>query len=204
MGQKVIILDAGHGGINPTTKQYVTPGKRSPIWPDGSVYFEGVGNRNVVELTARILVAKGVKVLYTVSPDNWKDVSLRERVRVADDHFRLNPGAVLISVHSNGSDNPSAGGFEVFTSPGQTKSDRLADVWFKEHQKMFPQLKPRPDTTDGDLDKEAKFTVINDTKCPAILIETMFHTNPKECKILQSTEGVRDVATAIVNAVMKW
>lgn len=202
--QKVIILDPGHGGINPLTGQYVTPGKRSPKWSDGSVYYEGVGNRNIVELTARILAAKGVKVLYTVTPDNWKDVSLSQRVRIADSHYRLNPNAVLISVHSNGSDNPSAGGFEVFTSPGQTKSDRLADVWFKEHQKMFPQLRPRPDTTDGDLDKEAKFTIINDTKCPAILIETMFHTNADECKILQSTNGVRDIATAIVNAVMKW
>jgi N-acetylmuramoyl-L-alanine amidase len=200
--QKVVILDPGHGGINPSTGQYVTPGKRSPIWKDGSVYYEGVGNRHIVELAGRILAARGVKVLYTVSPNDWQDVSLSKRVKIANDHYRQNPTAFLISVHSNASDNPQANGYEVFTSPGQTKSDAIATLWFKEHGKLFPALKGRPDNKDGDVDKEEKFTIINDTRCPAILIETMFHTNEKECKILQSTCGVRDVATAIVNTIM--
>ena len=31
----VWLLDAGHGGINPDTGEYVTPGKRSPVWQKG-------------------------------------------------------------------------------------------------------------------------------------------------------------------------
>ena len=42
----IVILDAGHGGM--IDGEYQTAGKRSPIWDDGSQYFEGVGNREIV------------------------------------------------------------------------------------------------------------------------------------------------------------
>ena len=45
---KTIILDAGHGGL--INGVYQTKGKRSPIWPDGRQLFEGVFNRQIVEL----------------------------------------------------------------------------------------------------------------------------------------------------------
>ena len=35
----------------------------------------------------------------------------------------------------------------------------------------FPELKSRPDMSDGDLDQESDFTVIYKTNCPAVLIE---------------------------------
>lgn len=38
-----ILLDNGHG--------YDTPGKRSPIWPDGSQLFEWEFNRDIVSLS---------------------------------------------------------------------------------------------------------------------------------------------------------
>ena len=53
------LLDAGHGGINPSTGEYVTPGKRSPVWQKGllnmSQYYEGVGNRQIVDKIAAAL-----------------------------------------------------------------------------------------------------------------------------------------------------
>ena len=36
---KTIILDAGHGGM--INGKYQTKGKRSPVWEDGSVLYEG-------------------------------------------------------------------------------------------------------------------------------------------------------------------
>lgn len=200
---KVVILDPGHGGIDPLTKKYVTPGKRSPQWPDGSVFYEGVGNREIVRMVGQVLVKKGVKVLYTVEPENWKDVSLATRCQIANDHYRRNREAIVISVHSNGHDKPEAKGFEVWTSPGQTKSDSIATLWYQEQAKQFPELVGRKDTTDGDVDKEEKFYILVNTAAPAILVETMFHTNPAECKILQSPEGQKKIVQAIVNTLLK-
>lgn len=206
MSQKVVILDAGHGGVNPLTGKYVTKGKRSPIWPDGSVYYEGVGNREIVKFAAKFfkeLCGQPVKVLYTVDPDNYQDVALSTRVRIANDHYRKHRNAFLVSVHSNGYKLPSAHGTEVFTSPGLTRSDAIATTWMQEIGKYFPGLRKRTDFDDGDIDKEAKFTIINDTACPAILIESMFHTNPEECKMLMNPLNQAKIARAIVRTVLK-
>lgn len=204
MSEKTYILDGGHGLINPLTKEYVTPGKRSGILPDGSVYYEGVGNRDIA-----VRVAAGLKKLnfsfdFTVRPEIWTDVALHTRAKAADNLIAKSgkPG-VLISIHSNGFTDPLANGYEVFTSPGQTASDKYADVAFAAFKEDFPDLKPRPDMSDGDVDKEAKFAILLLTKCPAILIESMFHTNPKEVAILNSGSGRQRIANTIIKAIQR-
>lgn len=202
MSKRVYILDPGHGGIDPSTGRYVTSGKRSPKWPDGSVYYEGVGNREIARLCGMKLKALGIDYAYTVTPSDWKDTPLSVRVARANALFSKEP-AVLISIHSNAAADSSAHGFEVFTSPGQTTSDKYATVLYNEFAKAFPELKGRPGLSDGDPDKEEKFTMVVGPKCPAMLIETMFHTNPKECKMLLDPIVQDRIATAICNAIIE-
>lgn len=199
---KVVILDAGHGGINPNSKKYITSGKRSPVWEDGTQYFEGVGNREIVLIASQYLMNAGWKVLYTVDPRGWIDTPLWQRVRRSNEHYAKNPTAFQISVHSNAA-TPAAHGAEVFTYPGQTKSDKMADIWLKYHQEEFPKMRMRTDRSDGDNDKESLFTM-NSVQCPSILIETMFHTNREECKILLSDEGKEKCAIAIVQTCFEF
>ena len=47
-----ILLDNGHG--------YDTPGKRSPIWPDGSQLFEWEFNRDIVSRIEILLKKAGI------------------------------------------------------------------------------------------------------------------------------------------------
>lgn len=204
MSKRIYILDPGHGGINPTTGEYVTEGKRSPVWSDGSVYYEGVGNREIALLVGQKLKKKGISYAYTVHPKVWTDVPLRTRAKAADNHIsKSGKKGVLISIHSNGFHDPSANGFEVFTSPGQTASDKFADIMYRAFQIDFSAHKMRPDMSDGDYDKEAKFTVLTASKCPAILIETMFHTNERECRILMSQDGKERIAQAIFEGILQ-
>ena len=42
---KTVILDAGHGGI--IAGEYQTAGKRSPVWSDGTILYEGEFNRAI-------------------------------------------------------------------------------------------------------------------------------------------------------------
>lgn len=197
MSRRVYILDAGHGGINPSTGSYVTGGKRSPLWTDGTIYYEGVGNRQIVALVIAKLQHLGLEHAVTVSPENYEDVGLSARCRIANDiHRSSGKRAVFISVHSNAAESPSGQGFEVFTSPGATSSDGYAKIWLEEHGKAFPALRNRGY-------KEADFTVITKTECPAILIETMFHTNESECRILMSEAGRCRIADAIVSTILR-
>lgn len=202
MSKNTYILDPGHGAISPLTGQYVTPGKRSQKWGDGSVYYEGVGNREIAKIVAEKLKALGIKYAFTVTPSEWEDVALSTRVSRANALISKTP-CVLISIHSNASANASANGFEVFTSPGQTLSDKYAELWFKNQSLTFTELKGRPDNSDMDKDKEERFTMIMSPKCPSFLVETMFHTNEKECKILMSPEGKERIANAIVKTIQQ-
>ena len=185
---KTVILDCGHGGeLNGV---YQTSGKRSPVWEDGTQYFEGVGNRQIVHAASQYLERLGWTVLYTLHPSDPSDVPLSQRIKISNSHFQRCPEAFQISVHSNGFSKESANGYEVFTSKGQTKSDKIATVWIDEMRRAFPDLNNRGH-------KEANFAM-NRVHCPSILIESMFHTNEKECRILMSREGREKIAIALV------
>lgn len=66
MSKFTYILDPGHGGM--INKQYVTPGKRSPKFDDGSQLFEGVNNREIVSMLIKAMEAEDIKCIDIVAP----------------------------------------------------------------------------------------------------------------------------------------
>ncbi|MGV8961787.1 MAG: hypothetical protein ACOH2V_00130 [Candidatus Saccharimonadaceae bacterium] len=64
-----------------------------------------------------------------------------------------------------------ARGYSVYTTKGKTNSDTVAEILMKQFAINFPELRARPDKSDGDLDQEENFTVLMKTNCPAVLIE---------------------------------
>ena len=64
-----ILLDAGHG-IN-------TPGKRSPLWPDGSQLLEFEFNRDIVRRVASEL--SRMHLHYEIITPEINDIPLLER-----------------------------------------------------------------------------------------------------------------------------
>lgn len=54
----IVLLDNGHGGL--INGEYQTPGKRSPIWDDGSQLFEGELNRAIVARIAESLTFRQI------------------------------------------------------------------------------------------------------------------------------------------------
>lgn len=190
MSKHIWILDAGHGGI--IDGHYVTSGKRSPIWADGTQYFEGVGNRNIVKKLAQKLKENNIEFIDLLN-GSQEDISLQERVYKANKEYYTDKRCVLVSVHSNGFNKESANGYSVYTSKGQTQSDKIAEVFYKKMQLYFPKHKARKDYTDNDSDKEANFYIIAKTNCPAILIENFFMTNYRESKLLMDNSFVNRI-----------
>ena len=191
----IVLLDNGHGGL--VNGKYQTPGKRSPVWGDDSQLFEGEFNRAIV---ARIIEALNVeKIPYINIAPEARDVSLTTRVNRAN---KIKGKACFyLSVHSNAG---GGNGFEVFTSPGNTTSDKIATLFGKEYSKTFPEKRLRSDYSDGDLDKESSFTVLKKTRMPAIITESFFMDNEKECKeILMTKQGRDRVAEFHVNAILR-
>ena len=189
----VYILDAGHGGT--IDGIYQTEGKRSPKWGDGAQLFEGVSNRDIVRRIAKELEARDISYINLV--DTEIDTPLKIRTDLANKLYSELSGdnkMVYVSIHSDAFKTKSAKGWSVYTSPGQTKSDIIAECVALKMKEIFPDEKLRSDKySDGDLDKEAKFWVLTKTLMPAILTENFFMTNPYECKEILMNEHKRDL-----------
>lgn len=195
------LLDPGHGGM--VNGRYVTPGKRSPVFPNGDVLYEGVNNRLNVNAVFKLATNLGFKVANLV-PTN-EDVSLLKRVTLANKYGRK---SVYISFHSDAAGDGvnwhPANGITVFTSKGQTLSDKFADIVFKNLRSQFPEMNMRQDMTDKDPDKEENFFVLQKTIMPAVLLELGFHTNFKEAQYIQTEEFRLKLAKAMVDSMYEW
>jgi N-acetylmuramoyl-L-alanine amidase len=185
------ILDNGHGGV--IDGVYQTPGKRSPVWPDGTQLYEGEFNRSIVDRIIKLCNQNGIETINLV--DTQEDVPLEDRTEKANDIYRKrldqDGKCIYVSIHANGFSDESANGWEVYTSKGETKSDRIATVLWDKARNEFVNENMRKDSySDGDVDKEANFWVLSKTIMPAILSENFFMTNYDNChKYLQSEEG---------------
>ena len=184
------LFDNGHGGI--IDGVYQTAGKRSPEWPDGTQLFEGEFNRSIVNRLVEL--CKNNNIDYVNLVDTQQDVSLRKRTDAANDIYREQKDkdgkdCIYVSVHANGFSKESAHGWGVYTSVGETKSDKIAQILFDKAKIEFPDHKMRRDTRDGDDDKEANFWVLRKVVMPSILSENFFMTNREESRLLLSEEG---------------
>lgn len=188
------IFDNGHGGL--INGVYQTAGKRSPDWNRG-VLYEGVFNRKIVRRVINLL--KQNNMPYGYVSDTEIDVPLHVRVSKANYLYEsFGKKAYLFSVHANAGGGT---GWEIFTSFGQTKSDKVAGVFIKHFLKL--PLRHRADWSDGDGDKEANFYVLTRTKCPAVLMEYGFMDNPKDYAYLQD-KAFEDIAVELTfNAIME-
>lgn len=188
---KMVILDNGHG------KE--TPGKRSPVWSDGSQLFEWEFNRDIVRRIAAKLKAENIP--FTILVPETNDVSLGERCRRANAIYAKNKKeALLVSVHANAGGGT---GWECYTTVGNTKSDKMATIFCDLAKQTFPGEKMRFDYTDGDPDQESQFYILKNTNCPAVLTENFFMDNEKDCRFIISNNGRQKIAEMHVAAIKK-
>ncbi len=177
-----VMLDPGHGGFDP-----------------GAVGPTGLREKDVTLAVCKILASKLVgacEVRLTRAEDRAlgenENRDLAGRVALANNW----PADVFISIHCN-SGPPAAKGMEVFTSPGQGKSDVIAEAIVKAWEAAFPGAVVRKDLSDGDSDKEARYYVLMNTKMPAVLVELAFISNPQEERLLKDPAWQDKAASAI-------
>jgi N-acetylmuramoyl-L-alanine amidase len=202
---KVIFLDAGHGAINPNTWQYTTPGKRwqhkGMLLHDKDWFYEGVFNRQVAALMQHKLVMAGVSVVPVFHP--WRDTPLGTRASIANTYHRSINEGIFCSIHGNAA-NTTARGFEVFTSPGNTSSDPIAEDIFKEVKtKLGHKLTMRPQSAIKG-GKEANFTVLTATQMPAVLVECAFFDNRQDVELMMSPLFWEEMADALCGVLVEW
>ena len=127
-----------------------------------------------------------------------KFVSLEQRVKMS----QIFNSDLFLSIHCNSNVGTPASGFEIWTSKGKTKSDKLADMIFDRLlNSIIFKLNCRIDKSDGDPDKEADFYVLKHTSCPAVLLELGFINNEKDARFLLDPLAVEDITSLLSLAV---
>lgn len=190
----LVLIDNGHGSL--INGVYQTAGKRKN-WQDKGIIYEGEFNRAIVNGIIEELTF--LKIPYVNIAPEYRDVRLETRVKRANKYPASN--SFYLSLHSNAG---GGHGSEIFTSPGNTKSDKIATIFGEEYQKEFPNRTLRTDFSDGDLDKERRFYVLTKTKMPAILTENFFMDNFEEFKdILNTREGRQKIIDYHVKAIVR-
>lgn len=193
----IIVIDAGHNYSD-------TWQKMSPKKEDGTRFYEYKSNRTIARKLSMELDKLGVEYTYTIHPDDRNDMSLQNRVGKANAvaYKEGKDNVLFISLHSDALGTAEkwydANGYSIFTSVGDTKSDKYAKV-FEEVAKE--KLEPCKKKVRGLYEKN--FYVLKHTICPAILLEQLFYSNEEDLEFLESDEGVKVLVDIIVEAIKR-
>jgi len=193
----LVILDDGHGLID-------TPGKRTPLFPDGTYMTENEFSSVVVDkiygLSKKYM---DIDVIFTASEK--RDVSLNQRVERVNNIYEgvkeFYDKIVLISVHANAMKdywNDIGNGTATFYYPGNMIDKAFAEV-IQENLIASTKLKPHR----GGVVAE-NFQIIREVKCTAVLCECAFMDNLVEAKLLLTDEFRQACAEGITNGLLEY
>ena len=172
-----IMIDAGHGGRD--------PGAISVLG-----FYEKDITLKVALRLAGMLNQQGYRTILT--RDNDVFVDLADRCALAN---RYNPD-LFVSLHADSCDTASVSGYTAYVAPSASWRARQAANSFVAALSQTG--------TDSRGVKTAKFKVLMDTTCPAVLIEMGYLSNAWEAKRLRNVNIQQRVAKAIANGVREF
>lgn len=186
----LVILDNGHG------KE--TPGKRSPLWSDGTQLFEWEYTRKVVKEVSKRLTNCGVDNYILVPGESSPSLSVRAQ---QVNELVKKQSCILVSVHCNAGGGT---GWEIWTTTKKNNSDKLAQCFIDTYKEQFPNWNTKGHIEKLRGHKEKDWTLLYLSNCPCVLTENWFMDTESNCKWLLSEEGFNQVCTLHVNAIKKY
>jgi len=174
-----ICIDPGHGGYD-----------------SGTVGADGALEKAVaLEIACKVrdgLAAKGATVVMTREDDRF--VALDGRAAICNE-----AGAGLfVSIHLNGFDDPKVHGFEVHYFNGGSLAESASAA-----EAVREALGAAGDARDRGV-RRSDFVVLAASKCPAVLVEAGYLTNPAESARLQDEAYRERIAAAIVAGITAY
>lgn len=191
---KVVIIDPGHGGIDP-----------------GAVGYNGVLEKDVVlsisKYLKNFLLQAGAMAIMTREVDmDLLDLfqqgkikgELRDELQMRVDVANENHGDVFLSIHANAHPSRWEYGAQAFYYPSSHPDNRrLAETIQAELKRLA-----------GPTDREANFYidqyVLKRVKMPSATVEVGFLSNPTEEKMLADPEYQQKMAWAIFVALARF
>jgi N-acetylmuramoyl-L-alanine amidase len=195
---RVIAIDPGHGGSDRGAK--------------GRLYEEKALVLGIAYKLRNVLRKKGYQVVMTRDRDVFP--SLKQRPEYANKRH----ADIFISLHANSAGKKSyINGIETFSATpagaasthdskpkykrenGNSYDKNNSRLAYEIHKSLIKKTKAE----DRGL-KKARFLVIREAKCPAVLLELGFLTNPREERALGRSAYQQALADAIAEGIMNY
>lgn len=184
-GDSKVVVDAGHGGFDPGTYGTKTNTAEMEI------------NLAIALRLQHALEENGFHVIMTREDKNaiaeTKDADMQRRSEIiAADGVDL-----VVSIHQNWYDDPSAKGPQAFYYPGSAEGSALAaliqgslnsDLSIKEPRQSLPE----------------DYFVLRSGNAPAVIVECGFLSNPQDEKSLLDKDYQQAVAESITEGVLQY
>lgn len=196
-----IVLDPGHGGRD--------PGAASP---------RGLQEKqltlDIAKKVARILRSEGLAVHLTRKSDKYLQPGFRPRIAKHED------ADIFVSIHLNSAANSTARGIETYRltasgfpsvqsaneesfNPAKYKGNGYngANTLLGYH--IQSALHSITESPDRGL-RHARFAVLKDAPCPAVLVECGFLCNSHEEQLLSSPDYRNRIAAGIATGILRY
>ena len=188
-----IVIDPGHGGMD------------GGAVGDGGNVLEKDINLQISLMLRDLFILSGFDVVMTRTTDisihdegitsvrKQKTSDLNNRLKIAG----ANPNSIFISIHQNKFSDRRSKGTQIFYSPNNPVSEQYAKILQDNFVSMLQPENHRKHKKAGK-----NLFLMYQAKCPAVLIECGFLSNPSETALLIDEEYQTKIAFVIFTSTM--
>ena len=191
---KVVYLDAGHGGYDP-----------------GASYF-GISEKSLtLAIQSRVkakLEAEGYQVVTTRTSDTYVDLTDRSHAANASE------SDIFVSIHINASGSSAAQGIETYYYQPYAEYPSRINAAYHANPTRLSMSDTLANAIQSSLInatgaqnqgvKRQTFAVLRETTAPAVLLELGFLSNPQEAARLNTSAYQETLANAIVAGIKRY
>ena len=191
---KVVYLDAGHGGYDP-----------------GASYF-GISEKSLtLAIQSRVkakLEAEGYQVVTTRTSDTYVDLTDRSHAANASE------SDIFVSIHINASGSSAAQGIETYYYQPYAEYPSRINATYHANPTRLSMSDTLANAIQSSLInatgaqnqgvKRQTFAVLRETTAPAVLLELGFLSNPQEAARLNTSAYQETLANAIVAGIKRY
>ena len=189
-----VIIDAGHGGEDGGASS-------------AAGLVEKDINLDISNILCDMLQANGINVVMTRNEDKLlydrnidyhgkkKKLDLAARLAIANS----TSNAIFLSIHMNSFTDPQYSGMQVWYSPNHSDSYTLAEGIRIKNNSML-----QPYNTRKTKCATSAINILYNAKCPAVLVECGFLSNPEEARRFEDDSYRQKIALVIFCSVMDF
>lgn len=188
--QKCVVIDAGHGGIDPG-KIGINGALEKDI--NLSIALKVKKYLEQQDITV-VLTRKDDTGLYQESSSNKKMEDLNNRIQIIDSAN----ASLAVSIHQNSYTSESVEGIQVFYYEGSTNGKYVAELMQEQLILGMNPNKERSAKADGS------YYLLKHSSIPMIIVECGFLSNPTEANLLISDSYQEKMAWNISLGILKY